>query len=62
MKFAEKFSLAMGFRAIYFYTNKSMVKTRKFYENRDYRLINEFPRYHDYPRNNTAVLYGKKLK
>ena len=61
-EFAEKISRQMGFRAIYLYTNKVMVKTRMFYEKRGYKLINEFPGYYDYPKNNTAVLYGKKIR
>ena len=61
MKFIENYAKKNGFRKVCLYTNKVMMKTRGFYEKLGYRLINEFPGYYGYPKNNTAVLYAKTL-
>lgn len=59
--FLEKYAKKKGFRKVFIYTNKTMTKTRKFYQSHSYKLINEFPKYYNYKKNNTAVLYGKEL-
>ena len=61
IKFIEKYAKRNGFRKIYLYTGKNMKRTRKFYEKLGYKLVNEFPGYYGYSKNNTAVLYVKKL-
>lgn len=61
MKFIEDYAKRKGFRKVCVYTNKTMGKTRKFYEKSGYKLINEFPRYYSYKKNNTAVLYVKEI-
>ena len=61
MKFIEKYAKKKGFRKTCLYTNKIMKKTRKFYEKRGYKFVNEFPEYYGFPKNNTAVLYAKSL-
>lgn len=61
MEFIESYAKKKGFRAVYVYTNKTMSKTREFYEKLGYKLVNEFPNYYGYKRNNTAVLYGKSI-
>ncbi len=61
MFFIENYTKKKGFRKVCLYTNKVMKNTRKFYEKIGYKLINEFPNYYGYKKNNTAVLYGKKL-
>jgi len=61
MKFIENYAKKKGFRAVYVYTNKTMEKTRKFYEKLGYKLVNEFPNYYGYKKNKTAVLYGKSI-
>ncbi len=61
LRFIEDYARKGGFRKIFLYTNKAMKRARKFYESRGYRFVNEFPGYYNYKRNNTAVLYAKKL-
>lgn len=61
MKFMETYAKKKDFRKVCVYTNKIMTDTRKFYEKLGYKLINEFPGYYGYEKNNTAVLYAKKL-
>lgn len=61
MRFIENYAKKKGFRKACAYTNKIMKKTRKFYEKLRYKLVNEFPGYYGYPKNNTAVLYAKRL-
>lgn len=62
MGFIESYAKKKGFRKVFLYTGEEMERTRKFYEHRGYRTINEFPFYYGYEQGNTtAVLYGKKL-
>lgn len=59
--FIEGYAKRKGFRKICIYTNKTMTKTRKFYEKCGYKFINEFPDYYEYKEDNTAVLYSKSI-
>ena len=61
MKFVENYAKKMGFRKIFLYTNEKMISVRRFYEGLGYKLINKFPGYYGFPKNNTAVLYGKMI-
>jgi len=63
VSFVEKYAKEKGFRKIFAYTNKTMKRTRKFYEKLGYSLVNEFPGYYGYSNNKytTAVLYSKVL-
>lgn len=63
VNFIEKYAKKRGFRKICLYTNKIMKKTRKFYEKRGYKKVNEFPGYYGYKnnKNTTAVLYAKEI-
>ncbi len=61
IKFTELYAKKAGFRKVFLYTNKKMKSARAFYEKSGYKFINEFPDYYGYSKNNTAVLYSKKL-
>ena len=61
VKFIENYAKKNGFRKLCVYTNKKMIRTRKYYEKIGYKFINEFPEFYGYRRNNTAVLYYKKI-
>jgi ribosomal protein S18 acetylase RimI-like enzyme len=61
MKFVESFAKKKGFRAVFVYTNKKMLKTQKFYKKLGYKLVNEFPGYYGFKKNNTAVLLRKSI-
>lgn len=61
--YIEDYARKQGFRKLCLYTNKTMNKTRAFYEKLGYVLINEFPGYYGYAdaSKNTAALYAKVL-
>jgi len=62
LKFLEQKAKQQGFRKVFVYTGKNMIRTRQFYEKNGYKFVNEFPEYYGYTEGNTtAVLYGKKL-
>jgi ribosomal protein S18 acetylase RimI-like enzyme len=61
MRFIENYAKKKGFRKIFLYTNEKMKGVRRFYENLGYKLINKFPGYYGFPKDNTAVLYGKTI-
>ena len=61
MTYIEQYAKREGFRKVCLYTNKMMTKTRKFYEKLGYKLVNEFPDYYGFKKNNTAVLYAKNI-
>ena len=62
MKYAEEWARKKGFRKICLYTDETNKKARGFYKHLGYKKINEFPEYYSFEKDNTAVLYGKKLK
>ena len=63
MEFIEQYAKKSGFRKVYLYTGKDMMKTRGFYEKIGYKFINEFSGYYGYPSGNTtAILYAKSLR
>lgn len=62
LKFVEGKAKQLGYRKVFVYTGKNMVRTRHFYEKNGYEYVNEFPEYYGYSTGEkTAVLYGKKL-
>jgi len=62
LKFLEQKAKQQGYRKVFVYTGKNMIRTRQFYEKNGYKFVNEFPEYYGYSTGEkTAVLYGKKL-
>lgn len=62
MEYVEQYAKNSGFRKVFLYTGKDMIKTRGFYEKIGYIFINEFPGYYGYlTGNTTAVLYAKEI-
>lgn len=59
--YLENYARKQGFRKVCAYTGRSMIRTREFYEKRGYYPVNEFPDYYGFEKNNTAVLYAKKI-
>ncbi|MBN2454715.1 GNAT family N-acetyltransferase [Candidatus Woesearchaeota archaeon] len=61
MKFVEGYAKKKKFRKVCVYTNKALKRVRNFYEKQGYRFVNEFPGYYSYAKNNTSVLYAKRI-
>lgn len=62
MRHIELYAKKNGFRKVCLYTNKKKKLARRFYEKNGFKIVNEFPNYYGFKKNNAAVLFAKDIK